>query len=162
MAAKPDKPTVQAAEKAKPIKAVVAAEDKAKAKRGSEIVKTDTKAKADPKKDTKAKPGEKSAKADRKAKPEPRDEPRIWVQVAGGAFEGDLPKAWAAVKSKAPALAKRDGYATPLRATNRVVTGPFKSEAEAQALVNQLARQGIAAFTFTSAAGQKVTRLSGK
>ena len=103
-------------------------------------------------------------KVDKKAraKPEPKEEARIWVQVSGGAFAGDLPKAWATVKAKAPALAKRDGYATPLRATNRVVTGPFKSEAEAQALVNQLSKQGVSAFTFKSSAGQKVTRLPAK
>jgi tetratricopeptide (TPR) repeat protein len=137
-------------------------------------------AKADPKAkpDAKGDPDASAAKADPKAKPEakgkgargkaerakaePKDEPRIWVQVAGGAYEGDLPKAWAAVKSKTPALAKREGYSTPLRATNRVVTGPFKTEAEAQALVNQLSKQGVSAFTFTSAAGQKVTRLPSK
>jgi Flp pilus assembly protein TadD len=154
-----------AAEKPKPAKTVAsteADEAKSRSKRGTEVAKADPKAKVDPKKDANAKSADKPARADKKAKPEPKDGPRIWVQVAGGAFEGDLPKAWAAVKSKAPALAKRDGYSTPLRATNRVVTGPFKSEAEAQALVNQLSKQGVSAFTFTSAAGQKVTRLSGK
>lgn len=90
------------------------------------------------------------------------DAPRIWVQVAGGANEGDLPKAWAAARAKAPALAGRSGYTTPLRATNRVVTGPFETEAQARAFVNQLGRQGLSAFTFTSAAGQKVTPIDGK
>ncbi len=90
------------------------------------------------------------------------DPPRVWVQVAGGAYEGDLPKAWAAVKAKASALAGRQGYSTPLRATNRVVTGPFKSDQEAQAFVNALGKQGVSAFTFTSSAGQKVTRLPTK
>ncbi len=52
---------------------------------------------------------------------------RIWVQVAGGANEDDLPKAWAAAKAKAPALAGKSGWKTPLRATNRVLTGPFKT-----------------------------------
>lgn len=85
--------------------------------------------------------------------------PRIWVQVAGGANADDLPKAWAAARSKAPALAGRQAYSTPLRATNRVVTGPFKTEAEARAVVNQLSKQGVSAFTFTSTAGQKVTPL---
>lgn len=87
---------------------------------------------------------------------------RIWVQVAGGANEDDLGKAWAAARAKAPALASRAAYTTPLRATNRVVTGPFKTEAEARAMVNTLAKQGLFAFTFTSAAGQKMTRLETK
>lgn len=109
-----------------------------------------------------------AAKPDKKAaaktapKREPKDEPRIWVQVAGGANESDLPKAWSAARAKAPALARRDGYSTPLRATNRVVTGPFKSEAEAQALVNKLGKEGLSAFTFKSASGQKVTKLPAK
>ena len=84
---------------------------------------------------------------------------RIWVQVAGGASEGDLPRAWSAAQKKATALKGRVAYTTPLRATNRVVTGPFKTDAEARAFVNQLARQGVSAFQFTSATGQKMTKL---
>ena len=87
---------------------------------------------------------------------------RIWVQVAGGANEDDLPKAWAAAKAKAPALVGKSGWKTPLRATNRVLTGPFKTDAEARSFVNQLTKQGIGAFTFTSDAGQVVERLSAK
>ncbi|WP_375391248.1 SPOR domain-containing protein [uncultured Sphingomonas sp.] len=93
----------------------------------------------------------------RAAKSEPS---RIWVQVAGGANEGDLTKAWAATKAKAPgAFAGRQAWTTPLRATNRVLTGPFKTDAAARAYVNQLAKGGVSAFAFTSDAGQKVTRL---
>jgi len=89
-----------------------------------------------------------------------RSEPqRIWVQVSSGANEGDLLKAWKAVQGRASALAGRRGYSTPLRATNRVVTGPFKTEAEARAFVNTLTKQGLSSFTFTSAPGQKMTRL---
>lgn len=85
---------------------------------------------------------------------------RIWVQVAGGAYAGDLPKAYAAVKAKAPTVfGSRGGWSTPLRATNRVLTGPFKTDAEARAFVNQLAKAGVSAFTFTSEPGQAVTKL---
>ena len=90
------------------------------------------------------------------------DPARIWVQVSGGANEGDLPKAWAATKARASALSGRSGYSTPLRATNRVLTGPFKTDAEARAFVNQLAKQGVSAFPFTSDAGQKITKLPAK
>lgn len=129
-------------------------------------------AKADPKVDPKAQPETETAAerrrrkadtpADRKKGADPaRAEPmRYWVQVAGGAREADLPKAWAATRARAPdAFRGRAGYATPLRATNRVLTGPFKSEDEAQAFVNTLGRQGISAFVFTSAAGQKIDKL---
>lgn len=104
---------------------------------------------------------EKRASADAK-KAERTDPARIWVQVAGGANKGDLPKAWAAAKAKAPALAGRQAWSTPLRATNRVVTGPFKTDADARAFVNKLAKQGVSAFTFTSVAGQKITKLAAK
>ncbi|WP_375427793.1 SPOR domain-containing protein [uncultured Sphingomonas sp.] len=87
---------------------------------------------------------------------------RIWVQVAGGASENDLPRAWNAAQKKAAALKGRAAFVTPLRATNRVVTGPFKTDAEARAFVNQLSRQGVSAFQFTSATGQKMTKLSAK
>ena len=87
---------------------------------------------------------------------------RIWVQVAGGANESDLPKAWSTAQKKAAVLKGRQAYSTPLRATNRVVTGPFETEAEARAFVNQLARQGVSAFQFTSSAGQKMTKLPAK
>ena len=106
---------------------------------------------------------EKKALADKAAaekKIERTNPERIWVQVAGGASERDLPKAYAAVKARAPAVfGSRGGYTTPLRATNRVLTGPFKTDAEARAFVNDLSRAGVSAFTFTSDAGQPVKKL---
>ncbi len=118
------------------------------------------KALADKKADAEKKELADKAAADKKAS---RSNPsRIWVQVAGGANESDLTKAWSGVKAKSPALAARAGYSTPLRATNRVLTGPFKTDSEARAFVNQLSKQGVSAFPFTSDAGQPVTRLGGK
>ncbi|THD37720.1 MAG: SPOR domain-containing protein [Sphingomonas sp.] len=100
------------------------------------------------------------AKADAAAKGEPA---RVWVQVAGGANEASLEKAWAAQKAKAPDLFRgRQGWTTPLRATNRVLTGPFKSEEEAQDFVNRMAKAGLSGFVFTSAKGQKIERLGSK
>lgn len=101
-----------------------------------------------------------AAEAKRQARANPE---RIWVQVAGGAFEGDLPKAFARVKAKAPAVfGSRDAWTTPLRATNRVLAGPFKTDAEARVFVNDLSKQGVSAFTFTSEEGQPVKRLGAK
>lgn len=101
-----------------------------------------------------------AAKEKKAAKSNPE---RIWVQVAGGASESDLPKAYANVKAKAPdAFAKHGAYKIPLRATNRVLTGPFKTDADARAFVNQLAKKGVPAFTFSSDEGQKVERLDSK
>ena len=104
------------------------------------------------------------AKAAAEEKKAARTNPaRIWVQVSGGANEGDLPKAWAAVKAKAPAaFAGKSGWSTPLRATNRVLAGPFKTSDAAQDFVNDLRKEGVSAFTFTSDAGQAVTKLPAK
>lgn len=120
----------------------------------------DRKAAADKKAAAEKKELADQAAAEKKAA---RSQPaRIWVQVAGGANEGDLGKAWSAAQAKSPALKGRAGYKTPLRATNRVLTGPFKTDAEARAFVNQLAKQGVSAFSFTSDAGQKVEKLGTK
>ena len=88
---------------------------------------------------------------------------RTWVQVAGGAHVPDLPKAWAAVKAKAPGVfAGKQGWWTPLRATNRVLAGPFKTDDEARAFINALAKEGVSAFSFVSEKGQEIARLSTK
>lgn len=88
---------------------------------------------------------------------------RTWVQVAGGAHVPDLPKAWAAVKAKAPGVfAGKQGWWTPLRATNRVLAGPFKTDDEARAFINALAKEGVSTFSFVSDKGQEITRLSTK
>ncbi|PCD03667.1 hypothetical protein COC42_04740 [Sphingomonas spermidinifaciens] len=111
-----------------------------------------------------------AAKKDEGKKPEPKKpepkkpaEPaRWWVQVAGGANVADLPKAWNALVAKSPALKGKQAWTTPLRFTNRLLTGPFASGSEAQALVNTLGKGGLSAFTFQSEAGQKVSRLPAK
>lgn len=90
-----------------------------------------------------------------KAEPE-----RIWVQVAGGSSVRDLPREWKRVADKAPAAFKgRTAYTTPLRFTNRVLAGPFKTEDAAQSFVNQIARAGLTGFVFVSEAGQKIDKL---
>lgn len=110
---------------------------------------------------------EKKAIADKEAAEEKRiaraNPERIWVQVSTGATEGDLPKAWKGVKAKAPAVVgTRGGWTTPWRATNRVLAGPFKTAAEARTFVNALAKEGVSTFSFTSDAGQVITKLPAK
>lgn len=88
---------------------------------------------------------------------------RVWVQVAGGASTRDLPREWTRLSSKAPAAFKsRAAYTTPLRFTNRLLTGPFKTGDEAQDFVNQIARFGLTGFVFTSEAGQIIDKLPTK
>lgn len=118
-------------------------------------------AKPETKKPEVKKPAEKPAA---KPAPKPPAEPsRHWVQVAGGANVNDLPKAWSAIAAKAPAMLKsRSAWTTPLRATNRLLTGPFESAGAAQAFVNKLAGEDVSAFVFTSEAGQKIAKLPAK
>jgi Flp pilus assembly protein TadD len=101
---------------------------------------------------------EKKAAAAKKA--EPKHPKRYWVQVAGGANRADLSKEWKRLTTTSPALFKgKQGWWTPLNATNRLLTGPFKSADEAQAFVNTLSKNKLSGFTFTSSAGQEVTAL---
>jgi Flp pilus assembly protein TadD len=127
--------------------------------------KAEAKAKVDPAKaraeaKKKAAEAKEKAEAAAEAKAAKASPERIWVQVAGGANKADLPKAWATVRSKSGALLKgRSASTTKLRATNRVMVGPFKSESEAQALVNKLTGAGMSGFLVTTEKGQKVEKL---
>ena len=98
----------------------------------------------------------KSAKKESaKAAPE-----RVFVQVAGGANKDDMDKAWAGLKKKAPDLMKgHTPQTTPVKATNRLLVGPFKSEDEAQAFVNKMAGKGLSGFTVKTGKGQKVEKV---
>jgi len=88
---------------------------------------------------------------------------RIWVQVSTGATVGDLPKAWKQAKAKAPTVfGSRGGWTAPWKATNRVLAGPFKTDAEARTFVNQLAKEGVSTFSFTSDPGQVISKLPAK
>ena len=104
----------------------------------------------------------KAAEEKRKNDPKLLEPSRVWVQVAGGANEATLPKEWGKVRAKSKAFGSKGGWTTPLRATNRILTGPFKSEGEAQSFVNQVAKDGISGFVFVSDAGQKITKLAAK
>jgi Flp pilus assembly protein TadD len=88
---------------------------------------------------------------------------RYWAQVAGGANKADLPKAYARLKEKSPKLlAGRAAWTTPLRATNRLLVGPFKTLEEAQEFVNRANKESLSAFAYTSPAGQNVEMLGAK
>jgi hypothetical protein len=117
-----------------------------------------TPAKADPK-----------AKVEPKPKPKPKVDPakaepaRHWVQVAGGADVKAFPKAWKAAVAEAPAEFRgKQAWTTPLRFTNRLLVGPFKTPAAAQDFVNAIRKKGVEAFAWTSEAGQKIEKLDVK
>lgn len=148
-----------AAREAADARKVADARKLADAKKAADAKKlADAKKAADAKKLADAKKAEDAEKA-AAAKLKKADPRRFWVQVATGANEGDLPKAWKGLSAKASALKTRQAWTTPLRYTNRLLTGPFKSADEAQSFVNTLAKSGVSASAFTSEAGQKVARV---
>jgi tetratricopeptide (TPR) repeat protein len=108
-----------------------------------------------------AKPAAKPAPKPAAKKPAvPADPARHWVQVAGGARAADLYKDWDRLAKQSPAAFKgKQGWTTPLRATNRLLAGPFKTPAEAQNFVNAIAKDGISAFAWESEQGQKIEPL---
>jgi len=88
---------------------------------------------------------------------------RLWVQVATGSNTRGLGGTWARIRdANEAALKGKAAYSVPFKATNRLIVGPVKSPSEARALVNALAKGGVSATTFSSEAGQEVTRVSGK
>ena len=104
------------------------------------------------------KPAAKKAPA---KKAEPKNPSRHWVQVAGGANEKALPREWKRIAAKAPEQFKgKSPYTVAANATNRLLTGPFETAAEARKFVNALARAGVSAFAWTSAAGQEIAKLA--
>ena len=85
------------------------------------------------------------------------------MQVAGTAEKDELRSEFARLRGKAPKLlAGRSAWTTPLRYTNRLLVGPFKTNAEAQDFVNELAKAELTAFTWTSPAGQEIVKLATK
>lgn len=140
----PARATPAAAQPKPPVKAAVAP------------VKTAAKPAATPVK-VAAKPAAKPAAAPTPAVREPS---RRWVQIAGGADKLALPREFNRLKAKAPAaFGTRTGWTTPLSATNRLLVGPFKTDAEAQTFVNELSKAEISAFSWTSPAGQAIEKL---
>ena len=74
-----------------------------------------------------------------------------------------LPSTWKKLREKAPDVFKgRTASVVPFKATNRVLVGPFKSQAEARALVSAMGKAGLQGSTYASEAGQEVARIGGK
>lgn len=97
-----------------------------------------------------------------KAKAEPVHASRIWVQVLTGSNREAMGKEWQRLVNQAAALRARKPSITPWRSNYRLLTGPFASDAEAQAFVEKLRGQGVSSYQWTSPAGQAVDSLSAK
>lgn len=97
------------------------------------------------------------------APPPPSHPSRIWVQVATGRDKAALGSDWRRMARDAgETLAGRQAFVSGWGQTNRLLTGPFASEAAATAYIAQLRRADVGgAFVWTSPAGQVVDALAG-
>lgn len=108
------------------------------------------------------------AKAEKDAKEAERQKAaknpaRIWVQIATGNNEAGLPGTWKRIRDQAPAAFKGLSAASvPFKATNRLLVGPLKSQAEARTLLNAMQKAGLSGSTYSSEAGQEVARIAAK
>lgn len=113
----------------------------------------------------------KADKADKADKPGKADKPekggrkaryasRIWVQVLTGADREKMAGEWRAMVKKAHPLKGHKPYITAWRSNFRLLTGPFDSDAEAQAFIGELKKDGVSGFEWTSPAGQAVDSLA--
>lgn len=100
------------------------------------------------------------------AKPKPVEPPkpvhpsRIWVQVGTGRDPTGLAFTWKALVRENPELFRGKSASTAdWGRTNRLLTGPFASEAQADAFLARLKKAGLDAFGWTSPAGQVVDDL---
>jgi Flp pilus assembly protein TadD len=105
-----------------------------------------------------------AGKTARKAEPAPPKEPsRIWVQIARSRSSSGLAGEFRRIKAKAPKLfAGKTAWTADQGGTNRLLVGPFKSDKEARAFVNQLSDEDVDAFSWTSAQGQEIEKLPAK
>ncbi|QPQ54049.1 SPOR domain-containing protein [Allosphingosinicella flava] len=105
-----------------------------------------------------------AAKAAPKKKDPLKEHPaRSWVQLASGANIAALPGEYRKLKAKAEKkLASKLAYTVKAGATNRLLVGPFKTAKEAQAFVNDLAKDKVNGFAWTSMAGQEIEKLPAK
>ena len=105
----------------------------------------------------------KKAEAKKAEAAKPKEPSRVWVQIAGGADKAAMTREFARLKTKAPKLlGGRTTWTTRLKATNRLLVGPFKTDKEAQEFVNQMAKADLSAFSWTSASGQEIQKLAAK
>lgn len=103
-----------------------------------------------------------AAKPAEKAPPKPAHPSRIWVQLATGRDKTALGFDWRRIGREAEtAFRGKQPNVSAWGQSNRLLAGPFESEAAANAFLAQLRRAGVnGAFLWTSPAGQVVDRLT--
>ncbi len=101
------------------------------------------------------------AKAETAAKP--AHPSRIWVQLGTGRDKSALGFTWRGLTKDNPEVLRgKSPSITEWGRTNRLLTGPFETEAAASAYLNKLKKAGVDAFLWTSPAGQVVDPISAR
>jgi len=92
--------------------------------------------------------------------PKPAHPSRIWVQVGTGRDTGALGFTWRALVKDNPALFKgQSASISDWGRTNRLLAGPFATEAAAESFLAKAKKADLDAFVWTSPAGQVVDAL---
>ena len=99
-------------------------------------------------------------KKGKNGKAQPAHVSRIWVQVLTGANRSLMGREWERLVHQSSALRGRKPSITPWRNNFRLLTGPFESDADAQAFIDRLRKDGVSSYEWTSPAGQAVDSLS--
>jgi hypothetical protein len=114
---------------------------------------------------TPAKKGAKAtaAKDAKPAKAAPSHPSRIWVQIGVGRDKSALAFDWRKLARQSAELVKgKKAWTTPWGATNRLLIGPFDSQAAASAFLKAWKKKDADAFVWTSPAGQAIDALAAK
>lgn len=104
------------------------------------------------------------AAGNEKAKPSAPTHPsRIWIQLAAGRDKAALGFDWRKqTRASADLFKTRKGWTTPWGQTNRLLVGPFESQAAATTFLKELKKKDTDAFVWTSPAGQAIDALAAK
>ena len=102
--------------------------------------------------------------ADKAAKPfVPSHPSRIWVQLGVGRNKEALGFDWRKLgKAQADLFKGRKAWTTPWGQTNRLLVGPFETQAAASAFLKEARKKDGDAFVWASPAGQAVDALGAK
>ena len=117
-----------------------------------------------PKKGVDPKTGKPIKALEKIAKPVVPSHPsRIWVQLGVGRDKGALGFDWRKFgKAQADLFKGRKPWTTPWGQTNRLLAGPFETQADAQAFLTEARKKDADAFVWTSPAGQAVDALAAR
>jgi tetratricopeptide (TPR) repeat protein len=86
---------------------------------------------------------------------------RHWVQLASGPSASALPDQFRRTRARGADLLKGlSGYVAEEQGRARLLIGPFRNSEEAQIFAEDLESEGVRAFSWTSAEGQTIRKIS--